>query len=154
MQIGMRNIKTALAVTISIIIANLMKLQSPFYTAIAAIISMQSSVKASFKAGRNRMYGTILGAAIGYIFALIYPGNAFLCGAGIIIIIYLCNTFKWNQSASIACIVFLAIMINLNGKDPLLYSIYRTVDTFIGIIIAVLINYFIVPPKKHEENKM
>ncbi len=40
-SIGMRNIKTALAVTLSILISEFFKLDSPFYAAIAAVISMQ-----------------------------------------------------------------------------------------------------------------
>ena len=40
-----------------------------------------------------------------------------------------------------------AIMLNLNGDNPYIYAFYRTLDTFIGIVIASLVNYFICPPK-------
>ncbi len=122
----MRNIKTALAVTISILISEFFKLDSPFYAAIAAVISMQNSVTGSYKAGKNRMLGTITGALIGLTFSSISPNNPFLCGLGIIIIIYICNLLKWDKSISIACIVFTGIMINLTNKTPLYYSIHRT----------------------------
>lgn len=58
-KIGMRNIKTAIAVVISILVSKLLKTEYPFYAAIASIISMQSSVEDSFKTGRNRILGTI-----------------------------------------------------------------------------------------------
>ncbi len=52
-SIGMRNIKTALAVTLSILISEFFKLDSPFYAAIAAVISMQNSVTGSYRVGKT-----------------------------------------------------------------------------------------------------
>lgn len=143
---GMRNIKTAIAVVICVLISRILKLEYSFYAAIAAIISMENTVTNSFRTGKNRMLGTLVGAGIGFLCASILPGNAILCGIGIIIVIYLCNLLNWSKSASIACVVFMVIMVNLNGKDPFFYSINRILDTFIGIIVAVLVNYFICPP--------
>jgi uncharacterized membrane protein YgaE (UPF0421/DUF939 family) len=144
--IGMRILKTALAVTICVIISKLLKLEYPFYVAIAAIISMESSITSSYKAGRNRMAGTLVGALTGLLFASIQPGNAILCGLGTIVLIFICERFHWNNSISIAGIVFIAIMVNLNGKSPLLYGASRILDTFIGISVALLINYLVFPP--------
>jgi uncharacterized membrane protein YgaE (UPF0421/DUF939 family) len=147
-KLGMRNIKTAIAVVISILISSGLKMEYPFYAAIASIISMQSSVKNSYKAGRNRMLGTIVGAFIGYLCALISLGNPFLTGIGIICVIYLCNLLNWKESASIAGVVFCAIMLNLKGGSPAIYSINRIIDTFIGILVAIAVNYFVMPPKE------
>lgn len=145
--IGMRNIKTGISVFLCVIVSRLLNLEIPFYAGIAAVISMQSSVTSSFHAGRNRMLGTLVGAATGLVFAIIDPGNAILCGIGVSVVIFVTNSLKWNKSASIGCIVFLAIMTNLNGKAPVNYSLNRILDTFIGISIAVLVNYLIFPPK-------
>lgn len=146
MKIGFRNIKTAIAVFLSLIVSKMLKLEYSFYAVIAAIIAMESTISRSFISGKNRMLGTILGAVIGLVFALIKPGSPILCAIGIVIIIYLCNRLKWSKSVTIAGIVFTAIMVNMNGKNPWLYSLNRIIDTFIGITIAVLVNYFIVPP--------
>jgi uncharacterized membrane protein YgaE (UPF0421/DUF939 family) len=147
-KLGMRNIKTAIAVVISILISSGLKMESPFYAAIASIISMQSSVKNSYKTGRNRMLGTLVGALVGYLCALISPGNPFLTGIGIVCVIYLCNLLNWQESSSIAGVVFCAIMLNLKGNSPIIYSINRIIDTFVGIIVAIIVNYFIMPPKE------
>ncbi|WDC83192.1 aromatic acid exporter family protein [Caloramator sp. mosi_1] len=45
MNIGLRNLKTALSVFLSIIISNLLKLDYPFYAAIAALVCMQSTLE-------------------------------------------------------------------------------------------------------------
>ncbi|KOF56877.1 hypothetical protein AGR56_09595 [Clostridium sp. DMHC 10] len=145
--IGMRNIKTALSVFLCVLVSRLLKMEYPFYAAIAAVISMSSSVTDSYIAGRNRMFGTFVGAMIGLLFSLVLPGNILLCGVGIIIIIYICNILNWNKSISIACIVFTAIMTNLNGRNPFSYSFNRLLDTLLGITIALAVNYIFIPPK-------
>ena len=143
----MRNIKTALSVFLCVLVSRLLKMEYPFYAAIAAVISMSSSVTDSYIAGRNRMFGTFVGAMIGLLFSLVLPGNILLCGVGIIIIIYICNILNWNKSISIACIVFTAIMTNLNGRNPFSYSFNRLLDTLLGITIALAVNYIFIPPK-------
>lgn len=144
-KIGMRNIKTAIAVFLCVFIAKLLKLEYPFYAAIAAIISMGNSITNSFIVGRNRMMGTSVGAFIGLLFTSIQPNNALLCGLGIVVVIYICNLLKWNKSTTIAGIVFMAIMVNLDGDSPVCYSVNRIIDTFIGINVALVVNYLFFP---------
>lgn len=146
----MRTIKTALAVSICIIISNLFNVTSAFYAVIAAIISMGNTVSYSYKNGLNRIKGTVLGALVGLLFSLIKPGDVILAGMGIVIIIYLCNVFKWNTAITIACTVFCVILTNLNGRNPLQYSVFRTLDTLLGIVVSIVVNYTIFPPKIHE----
>jgi uncharacterized membrane protein YgaE (UPF0421/DUF939 family) len=144
-KIGMRNVKTAVSVFICVFIFKILHLGNPFYAAIAAIITMQNSPGNTFKAGRSRMMGTFVGEVTGLIFASIQPENAVLCGLGIIVVIYVCNLLKWNSSISIAGVVFVAIMVNMNGKSPLSYSTYRLIDTLVGIGVAFAVNSFIFP---------
>lgn len=150
-KIGMRNIKTAIAVFLCMIISKILRLEYPFYAAIAAIITMQNSTVSSFKVGKDRMLGTLAGASVGLVFALIQPNNAILCGLGIIILIYICNLLNLNSSIPIAGIVFIAIMVNLNGKSPLLYSVNRIIDTFIGISVALAVNFLFIPYNNSDE---
>lgn len=145
--IGMRNIKTAISILVCLIIANVLKLEYPFYAAIATVISMENSVTNSFTAGKNRVMGTFVGAGVGLAFASIQPENVWLCALGTIVVIYLCNLLKWNKSVSIGSIVFLAIMLNLQGASPFQYSLNRITDTLIGVGVAVLVNYLVFPPK-------
>ena len=150
-KIGMRNIKTATAVFLCVLISNELGLEYPFYAAIAAIITMKNSISNSFKVGKNRMMGTAVGALTGLIFALIQPENAILCGLGMVVLIYVCNLLKWNDSVVIAGIVFMAIMVNMDGRNPFEYSINRLTDTFMGISIALTVNYLFVPYNCYED---
>ena len=143
-KIGLRTLKTGLAVTLSILVANALDLQYPFYAAIAAIISMDVTAINSVKMGRNRLLGTFIGAVVGTVLSYIDRGNPFLCGLGVIIATTLCNTFKLKGSVTISGVVLCAIMV-LIDKSPIFYTTNRIFDTLVGVCIAVLVNCLIFP---------
>lgn len=147
----MRNIKTAIAVVLCIIILKQFSDNSPFYACIAAVITMQNTVQSSWKAGLSRMIGTLIGAGVGIFLSLVGFNNAVITGMGIVFVIYLTNLMKQNTSIGIACIAYLAIMVNVKDTTPVNYSIMRTAETFVGILLAMLVNSLILPPK--DENK-
>ncbi|WP_213818944.1 FUSC family protein [Garciella nitratireducens] len=147
MRIGARMIKTALAVVLCMIIDSFLKQGSGFLSATAAIIAMQSTFQDSFSKGKTRILGTFFGALLGYLFALIDPGNILLIGIGIILLIYCFNYLNWDTGIVISCVVFLLIMEEQNNTDIFSYSINRLIDTTIGIVIALLVNYLVMPPK-------
>ena len=151
--IGLRTIKTGIAVCLTIFITALLGLDSPFFAAIAAIISMDKTIVGSFNTGKNRMIGTLLGAVLGLICASIQPENALICGIGIIVLISVCNVMKLQSSITVGGIVLIAIMVNLNDKTPFMYSVNRIIDTFIGIFIAVMVNLMFFPYDNLEDIK-
>lgn len=149
MNIGLRNLKTALSVFLSILISNFVGLDYPFYAAIAALVCMQTTLEKTFITGKNRLLGTAVGALLGFIFASVFPTNAIFSAIGIIVLIYICNKLEWNDAISMAGIVFLAIMLNIkDNKHALIYSYKRLLETLIGIVVAFLVNSFIFPPEK------
>jgi len=144
-MIGMRTFKTGLAVIVTLLVSDLLALSNPFFAAIATIFAMESSISATFIAVRDRMYGTVLGAVVAFIFSMIMPVNALTVGIGIVIVIYLCNVFKWQGTIKISTVVFLAILLGFKEGGQFEYAFFRTMDTFIGLIISTLINYFVFP---------
>lgn len=145
--IGMRNIKTALAVVISVFIANTFHLESPFFVATGALISMETTVRKGIKVGVYRVLGTVIGGCIGVIMFLIDPGNLILLFIGIVILISLLNLLNWHDCISMACVVFCVIMITMTTEDIVHYAFQRTFDTIVGIVISIIINYLISPPQ-------
>lgn len=157
-RVGLRNIKTALAVTVCMIIFHLIGRENAFYACIAAVICMKDTVSSSFTMGKNRLIGTILGGILGIVIIFImiklpflYDYNAFVTGVGIVGVIYACNLFNKPGSVTIACIVLIGIMINYSGPQSYAYAVGRSIDTAIGIIVAILINKYFNPPE--EKNK-
>lgn len=153
-KIGLRTIKTGLAIGVTLFVCEIFKITNPFFAAIAALFAMESSISATFTAARDRMYGTVLGAIVAIIFSTFFPVNAFTIGLGIVLVIYICNLFKWQGTIKISSIVFLAILLGFEQGGQLQYALFRTVDTFVGVSISTLINYFVFPfdvGKKIEE---
>ncbi|MDD6468271.1 MAG: aromatic acid exporter family protein [Erysipelotrichaceae bacterium] len=143
-RIGLRTIKTGIAVTLSLWVSMLLRLEYPFFVAMTAIISMDKTAMNSMKMGKNRIAGTFIGAIVGILLSYIDRGNPILCGLGIILMIVICNSLKLKGSISIGGIVLLAIMVHTD-KTPLFYGFNRTLDTIIGAGIALLVNCTIFP---------
>lgn len=150
-KLGMRTIKTVFAITLTIILAKLLNLKSPFFAGIAAMLAMQTSVSESFEKGKERVYGTVLGGVIALVFSIIAFDNILFISLGILIIIYISNIVGWKKSAQMSMIVFLSIMLNYEEGNRVAYVFNRILDTIIGLAIGTSINYFIVPPKVEGE---
>lgn len=147
LQIGIRNIKTALAITVAVILSNTIGFQSPFLSAMSALLVMEASIKDTFKSGKDRILATILGAVISYLLCLLKPGDIFLTALGIIIIIFVSTLLDWYSSIPTAGIIFLSIMFGIKDSlNPLEYSLLAISQTFLGIVVAFIINFIIAPP--------
>ena len=144
-HVGLRTFKTGLAVMISVIVGQYFDfLEYPFFIAMTAIISMDKTMFTSLKMGRNRVFGTFLGACIGILLSYIDRGNPVLCGIGMIALIQICNILKLQGSITIGGIVMIAIMVHTD-KTPFYYGFHRTLDTFIGAAISFIVNMTVFP---------
>lgn len=143
-KMGMRTIKSGIAVMLCVLIGSSL-LENVVYAAIACVVSMQNTVKGSLKEGLGRVKGTAIGGLLGFIFVLISPGNPVLAGLGAIIIIYVHNLLKL-KSIVVSCMTFFIIHLGRVEGSAALYSISRVLDTSVGVVIGVLVNYLIVRP--------
>ncbi len=148
MKIGLRVIKTGIAVFVSILLGNLLGIEYPFYTVIAVVIVMQPTVVDTWKFGMNRMMGTTAGAILGVILALLLPSNPVMGALGIIILISFMNWIKKGESISIGAVVFASVYLSevLSTQEHIFYAGARLFETFLGIIVAVAVNYLVFPP--------
>lgn len=144
MKIGLRTIKTGIAISLAILVSTLLH-RDPLFALLAVLIAIQPTVSDSWRAGLNRILGTFIGALIGLIFSVCIPANFIAGGLGIILLITIMNQLHWNEAINIACVVFIAVFLNLSDGQ-LHYAINRLEDTTLGIIIAVAVNYLLFPP--------
>lgn len=157
-KIGLRTIKTALAVFLCLLLFP----SEPFFACITAVFCIQDTVSNSINMAINRGLGTVLGAITGLLFLIIcrfftynieiYFIRKFLVyltiAIGIIVVIYLCNLIKKTGAINISCIAFLAVTTVRAFDQPIYYAVNRTIETLFGIFIALLINKFVAPPQK------
>lgn len=157
-KLGLRNIKTAVAVSLCMIVFNMINRENPFFACIAAVFCMKDTVSNSIYMGINRIVGTIIGGFIGIILIylstkipFLYSISPIVTGMGISISIYICTLLKKGESVIVSCIVISGIMINNSSQfHSYTYAISRSIDTIIGIIIAILVNKYLNPRKTVE----
>ncbi|MEG0356253.1 MAG: aromatic acid exporter family protein [Christensenellaceae bacterium] len=158
---GMRTVKTAICVFICLVLNIFIGNEFSLYSSIAAIVCMQSTIETTISSGINRLIGTIIGGLLGMlmIFFLQFSLQNYLylvlMPIGIIAVIYTCNLIKKPGSATIGAIVFLIVFgAPTTLSSPYTLAISRILFTIVGIVIAVLVNRFIVPAKRFEDKKL
>lgn len=153
-KLGMRTVKTAVAVGLSVAISYALKLEYPFYAAIACIVVLQIYSKDTITAGRNRLLGTLAGGLVGSLLAYIPIDKSIISFLGIILLFFILSQLKMNKSMTIAGIVFMRILVDLDYSQeaPLLFTYNRLLATFIGVLVAVAVNLLLFPYHRTKEN--
>lgn len=150
-MVGMRTLKTSLAIFVALIVSDIFKLQYPFFTVIAIIVVMQNTINETYQMGINRILGTALGGLagilyIGFIASDYWIWDRIMIGVITLFIILILIKMKATKAISISLIVFLSICINDIKQGAVFYAFLRMIDTMVGIIIALVINAFVAPP--------
>lgn len=162
--VGMRVLKTALAVFLCLVIANYMHAQQSTYAAIVAIVCMQKDWGNSIRAAIKRVVATLFGVAFGLftfksieymgLYNTIYARHAYTA----IMMLLLVNALlilEKHDVTSVACIVFISVAtINDQEIDAGFFAMIRMLDTFVGIGVSLIINITITDAltKKIEES--
>ncbi|NLC43290.1 MAG: FUSC family protein [Clostridiales bacterium] len=153
-KIGLRTYKTGLAVFICLILTFPFAHHVALFSSLAAVICMKETNKDTLAAGTNRMFGTIIGGVLAYIYLSLVSAVSFLDGwpskiiisALIIVCIYLCNIFKMKGASVICCAVFLVVVLaHHDNAKVLTYVGIRVLATLLGIAVSIVVNRFIAP---------
>ena len=124
----------------------------PFYSIIAALQCVQPYSSNMISEGRERIIGTLIGAFWGSVilFAELLPvGGSFrttvifylLLGVFSGLVIYSTVLMGIPQYALFAAVVFLGIaMYHVEDVNPYIHVYYRTIETIIGVGVAIAIN--------------
>lgn len=151
-RIGMRAIKTALAVVIGLFISDFFKLNSQIFVAIAAVSSMKPSMSESLDDMKKRLFTAVIGVIIGYLASKISLPlllEPLIAGLGVLIIIYILAILKMRDMTQLSCIVFVASF--CSDSDKVVYAFNRILGTVIGVLVGVLVNYYISSPNIWED---
>ena len=161
--IGARIVKTGIAVFLCLLICRLRGLYGQTMSAeaaITAIICMQPFVRDSREFAINRFAGTLIGSVWGLLFLLLL--NCFpvlgsyklllyiLMAVGVVLSLYSAVLIRQSDTASLAAIVFICIVIAFPDiEDPLLQAGNRFLDVLIGTGVAIGVNVARFPRNKN-----
>jgi hydroxymethylpyrimidine pyrophosphatase-like HAD family hydrolase len=167
-KIGLRNLKTTLAVFVTLLVYLTLYMispsfastwYSPFFAGIAAVYSMQRENAKSFALARIRSFGSLFGGLFGMFLVLLYESllqdyviNQF-GQVGNLVALYLLTTvfimiliaflvqFKKQDLVFVAALTYLSVTISLRNNLPVVpFAINRISSTIIGVLITLMIN--------------
>ena len=149
---GMRTIKSVVAVFLTLVVGHILGRHNMFYGLIASIICLQRSEKETIDKGLSRILGTFIGGGFGWIALEIFMrvdanyrdfSVMFLVPIGILIVIWFMNVFNFKSSIVVGCIVFIGCTAGFHETIDAThtYVINRVIDTLIGIVSALVVNY-------------
>lgn len=155
-KVGMRMVKTAIAVFICLLTTFVRPESAPIYSTITAILCMTPYLSNTKEVAVNRIVGTLIGGVAGMLilmFLRAYVSNMTLqyiiISACMIPLIYITLIINHSSASAFTCIVFLGTTIAA-GSDaaPFIIASYRMIDTLIGILVALAVNAFHFPVHK------
>ena len=139
-------VKTAVAATLAWVACLLiLPGQIPVFGAVAAIIVVQPSVNQTFAKAIERSFGVIVGVAIAYFAGVVFGNPSWLVLAAILISLLTAWALKLGPGGTVQVPISAMLVLSIGAQTPG-YALDRILETFIGAIIAVLVNLAIVPP--------
>ena len=144
---GMRTFKTAIAATLTALLALTPVIGNRFYALMGTILGMQTTVSQSFNVGIGRILGTAIGAFVGFVFGSLGFDSPLAIGIAVAIVIMICVKLNILHSTLITITLCLLIMFNPDREGGLFnYALFRTLDTAAGVVVGFLVNRFFAPP--------
>jgi uncharacterized membrane protein YccC len=144
-------LRTALAATISVLIALALHLDNPWWAGISGVVLVQSDLTATLTRSVDRVIGTTAGAAIAYL-----AGGAIADHVLFLLIAGSCTAFSiYAQERAEHSYAFLlggvTVVLVLFGSlaEPgrvLDLAVYRALEIYVGVIVACAVDYALAGP--------
>jgi uncharacterized membrane protein YccC len=138
--------KTALAAALCWWLALRFGWRDGYWGSISAIIVLQSNVGATVSASRDRLLGTLIGAALGFAFSLFgaLPWNFILA---ILVAIIVCGLLGLRNSSRLAGVTIAIIMLVRKDGPRLELAADRVFEVIMGIVVALVVTTLIFPDR-------
>lgn len=151
-HVGMRNFKTALAAMLCALIYFPIN-RNPTFACIGAIFGMGGNTQQSKLGGGNRFFGTIIGGLLGMVLFSIYihvhpeggmkPLMLLLVFIGVVLLIITSQLIHWPGAIQPGGVMLCIILFNTPAETYISYSLNRIIDTGIGVLIALAVNWLL-----------
>lgn len=145
--IGLRIIKTVIAVALAAFSMRYIFNIVPFFACIGAVVAVEKTIPSSLEASVVRNVGTIVGGIVGIAISS-FTDSIVLISLGVIPLILINNKLGKKESIVPGAIVYFAVSY-LNTMDTAwIYGLKRIFGTLVGSLIGLAVNYFIFKPKE------
>ena len=145
-RIGMRTLKTLLAVIIAMIVSQ--SSISPYsnlsLAMLGAVAAVQPSFKESLDSSWAQILGTITGGIVGNLLLLTPLPTIVITGIAVVVVITVYNLFHINYAPSLPILV-VVILCTTPDVNHVTYALGRLWDTCIGLGVGLIINTVVFP---------
>ena len=144
--VGLRTVKTAVAVMLSLVIVEHYG-ASPakvVFATIGAMSAVGPTFKASVRSCLTQICGVAIGGALAICMTQLYVPNTISVGFGIVLIITVYQYFRLKLVPVLPCLMLVNICLN-PAVEGISYALGRLWDTAIGLGVGMLINTLIFP---------
>jgi len=145
-RIGLRTVKTAAAVILSMIVVDFYGATTSklIFAMLGAMAAVQPTFRESLESCTTQILGVLYGALTGVLLLALKLPPLVATGIGIVFVITLYNAFRIRYSPSLACIIVVTLCITPDVQ-PFTYAVGRIWDTAIGLGIGMAINTLVFP---------
>lgn len=145
-HIGLRTVKTAIAVIIAMVIVDAYGTTTSkiVFAMLGAMAAVEPTFIESLESCLTQVVGVFLGAAAGVLLMALRLPPLVATGIGIIFIITLYNSLRIRFHPSLACLI-VVILCTTEDISPFSYAVTRVWDTAIGMAVGMAINTLIFP---------
>ena len=133
------SLRAAVAAGLSVAIAQRFQLQFPIYAMISAVVVTDLTASETWKLGGPRLVGSVVGAILGALTCAFLRPNAWEAGVAIFAAMFLSHLLRLRNSARVAGYVC-GIVLLAFGDHPWEYALHRTIETALGIVMAMLVS--------------
>ena len=146
LHVGLRTIKTAAAVILSMLIVNAYGTSSSklIFAMLGAMAAVQPTFKESLESCLTQIVGVLFGAVAGVLLRYLPIPTMAICGIGIVLVITLYNMLHIRFSPSLPCLI-VVILCTTPDIQPMRYALGRIWDSAIGLGVGLVVNMLIFP---------
>ena len=138
--------KTALAAALCWWLALRFGLHDGYWGSISAIIVLQSNVGSTVNASRDRLLGTLIGAALGFSFSLFGPLLLSYILA-VLVAVIVCGLLGLRNSSRLACVTITIIMLVHKEGSRWGLALDRVSEVLLGIVVALAVTTLVFPDR-------
>jgi len=133
-------IRTAVAATVSVIIARLVQMPEAYWAAIATLVVMQSTLGATLTLSVERIVATAVGASAGALEASYFSANLVAYAVAIFLVGLLSFACRLEKTAyRYASITLTIIVLIPRSAAPWPIALHRFIEVSVGIIVALAV---------------
>jgi len=133
------SIRTAIAATVSVIVARLIQMPEAYWAAIATLVMMQTTLGATLTLSLERIVATAVGASIGAVEANYFGANLIAFMLAIFFVGLVSFVFRLEKTAYRYASVTLAIIVLIPRTNPAwIVALHRFIEVSVGIMVALI----------------